>query len=428
MTMVDSDLLDELLGTLDAPGPLRRRGPLRPRSTASARASARSARASASPPRPPAGSSAGPSSACATTPSASSPSDASTGTRSPGRRCPAPACERRARPIRITPSDASSHDRQAWTPSSWQHLPADAAAGLAGRRPSSTGALKTRRGVSRRSCSPARPGRCRRRSAAGRRRQRVPAPGRRLRRELRGVLRRQHPGEAARHPPDGGRADVLDGRAGREGRPHRRPVRQAPLEPDRAGRRRRPAVVPRPHRQRRRLRRRRPHARPRPARPGVPPVGVDAEPAAGLHQGRVRRPHPGPRVEPGVRRRRAPRAAATSGWPARSTGRCGSCGPAASTPSPTPTSARSTSTPATRRCILGYEEALTRQDSLTGGWYDCSAHMLWIGERTRELDGAHVEFLRGVGNPIGCKVGPTVEPPEVLELCERSTRTGCPGA
>ena len=58
--------------------------------------------------------------------------------------------------------------------------------------------------------------------------------------------------------------------------------------------------------------------------------------------------------------------------------------------------------------ILGYEEALTRQDSTTGGWYDCSAHMLWIGERTRELDGAHVEFLRGVGNPIGCKVGPSM--------------------
>ena len=62
--------------------------------------------------------------------------------------------------------------------------------------------------------------------------------------------------------------------------------------------------------------------------------------------------------------------------------------------------------------LLGYEEALTRQDSLTGGWYDCSAHMLWIGERTRDLDGAHVEFLRGVGNPIGCKIGPTPEPAE----------------
>ena len=68
--------------------------------------------------------------------------------------------------------------------------------------------------------------------------------------------------------------------------------------------------------------------------------------------------------------------------------------------------------------ILGYEEALTRKDSLTGAWYDCSAHMLWIGERTRELDGAHVEFLRGVGNPIGCKVGPTTEADYLIELCE----------
>jgi 3-deoxy-7-phosphoheptulonate synthase len=68
--------------------------------------------------------------------------------------------------------------------------------------------------------------------------------------------------------------------------------------------------------------------------------------------------------------------------------------------------------------ILQYEEALTRTDSLTGDWYDCSAHMLWIGERTRQLDGAHVEFLRGVNNPIGCKVGPTATADEVLGLCE----------
>jgi 3-deoxy-7-phosphoheptulonate synthase len=54
--------------------------------------------------------------------------------------------------------------------------------------------------------------------------------------------------------------------------------------------------------------------------------------------------------------------------------------------------------------LLDYEQALTRQDSLTDDWYDCSAHMLWIGERTRQLDGAHVEFLRGVKNPLGCKV------------------------
>ena len=68
--------------------------------------------------------------------------------------------------------------------------------------------------------------------------------------------------------------------------------------------------------------------------------------------------------------------------------------------------------------ILGYEEALTRQDSLTGDWYDCSAHMVWIGERTRQLDGAHVEFFRGIRNPIGCKIGPTATAEEVLDLCE----------
>ena len=77
--------------------------------------------------------------------------------------------------------------------------------------------------------------------------------------------------------------------------------------------------------------------------------------------------------------------------------------------------------------ILGYEEALTRQDSLTGQWYDCSAHMLWIGERTRQLDGAHVEFLRGVGNPIGCKVGPTTSPEWVLELCQTLNPARIPG-
>jgi 3-deoxy-7-phosphoheptulonate synthase len=77
--------------------------------------------------------------------------------------------------------------------------------------------------------------------------------------------------------------------------------------------------------------------------------------------------------------------------------------------------------------ILGYEEALTRQDSLTGDWYDCSAHMLWIGERTRELDGAHVEFLSGVKNPIGCKVGPSMAPDQVVELCDRLNPEKVPG-
>src|ERR1700691_2604569 len=69
--------------------------------------------------------------------------------------------------------------------------------------------------------------------------------------------------------------------------------------------------------------------------------------------------------------------------------------------------------------ILLYEQALTRRDSLTGDFYDCSAHMLWIGDRTRQLDGAHVEFLRGVSNPLGLKVGPDASPEDAVALCER---------
>ena len=77
--------------------------------------------------------------------------------------------------------------------------------------------------------------------------------------------------------------------------------------------------------------------------------------------------------------------------------------------------------------LLDYEESLTRQDSLTDDWYDCSAHMLWIGERTRQGDGAHVEFFSGVKNPIGCKLGPTATADEVLELCERLNPERIPG-
>ena len=77
--------------------------------------------------------------------------------------------------------------------------------------------------------------------------------------------------------------------------------------------------------------------------------------------------------------------------------------------------------------LLGYEEALTREDSLAGGWFDCSAHMLWIGDRTRQLDGAHVEFLSGVQNPIGVKLGPDAEPKDAIALCERLNPEGRPG-
>ncbi len=77
--------------------------------------------------------------------------------------------------------------------------------------------------------------------------------------------------------------------------------------------------------------------------------------------------------------------------------------------------------------ILEYESALTRVDSLTGDYYDCSAHMLWIGERTRQLDGAHVEFLRGVKNPLGVKVGPKATADDVLQLCDRLNPDNEPG-
>lgn len=77
--------------------------------------------------------------------------------------------------------------------------------------------------------------------------------------------------------------------------------------------------------------------------------------------------------------------------------------------------------------LIGYEEAMTRQDSLTGDWYDCSAHMIWIGERTRQIDGAHVEFFRGIENPVGCKLGPTATPEEAVALCEALNPDRIPG-
>jgi 3-deoxy-7-phosphoheptulonate synthase len=77
--------------------------------------------------------------------------------------------------------------------------------------------------------------------------------------------------------------------------------------------------------------------------------------------------------------------------------------------------------------LLWYEEALTRQDSLTDKTYCLSAHMLWIGDRTRQPDHAHVEFLRGVENPIGIKVGPSSDPDEIVKLTEILNPSNEPG-
>ena len=85
--------------------------------------------------------------------------------------------------------------------------------------------------------------------------------------------------------------------------------------------------------------------------------------------------------------------------------------------------------------LLYYEQALTRRDSTTarphdgyeGDWYDCSAHMLWIGDRTRQIDSAHVEFLRGVKNPLGLKCGPSMNPEELMVLINKLNPENEPG-
>ena len=77
--------------------------------------------------------------------------------------------------------------------------------------------------------------------------------------------------------------------------------------------------------------------------------------------------------------------------------------------------------------LLNYEQALTRRDSFSGDWFDCSAHMLWIGERTRQLDGAHIEFLRGVGNPLGVKISDAIQPDELIALIDALNPDNEPG-
>ncbi|WP_095982585.1 class II 3-deoxy-7-phosphoheptulonate synthase [Melittangium boletus] len=77
--------------------------------------------------------------------------------------------------------------------------------------------------------------------------------------------------------------------------------------------------------------------------------------------------------------------------------------------------------------LLNVEEALTRLEPATGEWYDTSAHMLWIGERTRQLDGGHVEFMRGIQNPIGLKCGPGMDPDELLRLMDVLNPQAVPG-
>ena len=84
----------------------------------------------------------------------------------------------------------------------------------------------------------------------------------------------------------------------------------------------------------------------------------------------------------------------------------------------TPALAQTTLYTSHEALLLNYEQALTRKDSLTDEYYDCSAQMLWIGDRTRALDEAHIEYFKGIQNPIGCKVGPTMGEDELIELID----------
>lgn len=77
--------------------------------------------------------------------------------------------------------------------------------------------------------------------------------------------------------------------------------------------------------------------------------------------------------------------------------------------------------------LLPYEQALTRLDSTTGRWYDCSAHMLWVGERTRQMDGAHLEFVRGIGNPLGVKISDKCSPEELIRIIDNMNPQNTPG-
>ncbi|MGH6944011.1 MAG: 3-deoxy-7-phosphoheptulonate synthase, partial [Geminicoccaceae bacterium] len=77
--------------------------------------------------------------------------------------------------------------------------------------------------------------------------------------------------------------------------------------------------------------------------------------------------------------------------------------------------------------LLGFEQAMTRVDSTSGLWYDTSAHLVWVGERTRDPKGAHVEFCGGIANPLGVKAGPRMTADELLELCDALNPANEPG-
>ena len=166
------------------------------------------------------------------------------------------------------------------------------------------------------------------------------------------------------------------------------------------------------------------HAGPAAAAAGLQHLGRDAEPRPRLHPGRPRRPAPGALLEPGLRRRRR-RAHQRYEVMARDIDRALAFMAAAGVD---PEAFRTVDLYSSHEALLlDYERALTRIDSRTGLPYDVSGHLVWVGERTRELDGAHVEFAASIRNPVAVKLGPTTTPDDALALVERLDPDGEPG-
>ena len=290
-----------------------------------------------------------------------------------------------------------------------------------GRRPSATAC-----GSCRRSCSRARRGICWRRSARSRG-ARVPPPGGRLRRVVPRGLRGRDPREAEGAPADVGRAHLRRDAPGRQGRPDRGAVREAALGRDGDRRRRRAALVPRSRRPLGRAERRAARS----------PIRSGCSRATTRQRRRSTCCAPSPRAASPISRRctrgtrsssRAPpRGGATRRSRTRSGARSASCSRSGSTSGASGRSTRSTSGRATRGSCSTTRSRSSARTRSPGEWYDCSAHLLWIGDRTRELDGAHVEFFSGVNNPIGVKLGPTATADEVVALCERLNPDRVPG-
>ena len=172
---------------------------------------------------------------------------------------------------------------------------------------------------------------------------------------------------------------------------------------------------------------RRARARPAAHDPGLQPVGRHLEPAARLRPGRLCRSAPGARLEPGFRRQGSPQGERYRALADRLTETLdfmAACGLNSET---TPQIRETEFYTSHEALFLSYEEAMTRVDSTTGDWYDCSAHLVWLGDRTRQVDGAHAEFLCGIKNPVGMKCGPTLEPDDLLRLIDKLNPANEPG-